>query len=282
MTTFRSLLDNARAHQSAIGSFNVVLLEHAEAIAGGAAAAGTPVIFQISENCIGYHGGLKPILAATQAIGRDLPVQALVHLDHITDVDMIRQGVDLGVDSVMFDGAHLSFVDNVSTTAQVVEICHRAGVGVEAELGVIGGKNGVHAPGVRTNPFEAAAFVGDTGVDALAVAVGSSHAMQQRTAQLDIDLINDIARAVPVPLVLHGSSGVSDDDLSAAVASGMAKINISTHLNGLFTRAIREVLQADSELTDPRKYIAPARAAVVTETARLLTILRSGPLPPRG
>ncbi len=136
---------------------------------------------------------------------------------------------------------------------------------VEAELGEIGGKDGAHAPGVRTDPDEAAAFVAATGVDALAVAVGSSHAMTTRDARLDDDLIARIAAAVAVPLVLHGSSGVPDDGLASAVRHGMVKVNVATHLNAVMTRAVRAALAADDTVVDPRRWLGPGRDAVADE-----------------
>jgi fructose-bisphosphate aldolase, class II len=154
-----------------------------------------------------------------------------------------------------------------------VRRCHDAGVSVEAELGEIGGKDGVHAPGVRTDPAEAAAFVEDTGVDALAVAVGSSHAMTSRTARIDLDLVAAMHAAVPVPLVLHGSSGVPDVDLVGAVEAGMTKINIATHLNAVFTQAVRDHLAANPSLVDTRRYLGAGRAAVEDETIRLMSML---------
>jgi len=269
------LLDTARTAQRGVGAFNVVLLEHAEAIVAGAEFAGLPVILQISENCVRYHGGLAPITTATQAIARAADVEVLVHLDHIEDPELVLAGVGLGVDSIMYDGSHLDFAANVEATRALAQRCHDAGVAIEAELGEVGGKDGVHAPGVRTDPDDAAAFVADTGVDALAVAVGTSHAMQTREASVDRDLVGRLRATVPVPLVLHGSSGLSDDELRGAVQSGMTKINISTHLNGLFTRALREVLDERPDVVDPRKYVSAGRDAIAAETARLLTLLHS-------
>jgi fructose-bisphosphate aldolase class II len=163
--------------------------------------------------------------------------------------------------------------ENLAATRGVVERAHALGVSVEAEIGEIGGKDGVHAPGVRTRPEDAAEFVAATGIDAVAVAVGSSHAMTTRTARLDLDLVAAIRDAVPVPLVLHGSSGVPDDHLREAVGAGMTKINISTHLNGTFTGQVREVLAADPALVDPRKYLGAARAATAREVERLVRLL---------
>ena len=269
------LLDTARTARRGVGAFNVVLLEHAEAIVAGAELAGLPVILQISENCVRYHGGLAPITTATQAIARSAQVEVLVHLDHIEDPDLVLAGVDLGVDSIMYDGSHLDFTANVAATRRLAERCHAAGIAIEAELGAVGGKDGVHAPGVRTDPDDAAAFVGDTGVDALAVAVGTSHAMQTREASVDRALVGRLRETVPVPLVLHGSSGLSDEELRGAVHAGMTKINISTHLNGLFTRALREVLDERPDVVDPRKYVSAGRDAIASETARLLTLLHA-------
>ncbi|MCP1503466.1 ketose-bisphosphate aldolase [Curtobacterium herbarum] len=267
------LLDSARTARRGVGAFNVVLLEHAEAIVAGAERAGLPVVLQVSENCIRYHGGLTPIVTATQAVARAADVEVLVHLDHIEDTALVHAGIDLGVDSIMYDGSHLDYDANVTATGELADRCHAAGIAIEAELGEVGGKDGVHAPGVRTDPSDAAAFVAATGVDALAVAVGTSHAMQTREASVDRDLVERLRASVPVPLVLHGSSGLSDEELRGAVRAGMTKINISTHLNGLFTRALRDVLDERPDLVDPRRYVSAGRDAVAVETARLLTLL---------
>ncbi|HEU0257422.1 MAG TPA: class II fructose-bisphosphate aldolase [Microbacteriaceae bacterium] len=267
------LLRALAADRHGVGAFNVVLLEHAEAIVAGAAEAGLPTLLQISENCVRYHGALRPIVASCRELAASCPVPVFVHLDHITDRRLVEEGLAAGVDSVMFDGSKLPYDENVAATAAVVRACHARGVSVEAEIGEVGGKDGVHAPGVRTRPGEAAQFALATGVDALAVAVGTSHAMTSRTASVDHDLISRIAAAVAVPLVLHGSSGVPDGDLAKAVAAGMTKVNISTHLNKLFTGEIRRVLGPDPDVVDPRKYVAPARTVVAAEVARLLRLL---------
>lgn len=276
MTTtldFTTLLAKASADGVGVAACNVVLLEHAEAIVAGAEDAGLPVILQISENCVRYHGSLAPITLASLAIARAATVPVLVHLDHVESAELVREGVDLGVDSVMFDASTLPYEENVRATKDIVDLCHARGVAVEAELGEVGGKDGVHAPGARTVPVEAAAFVAATGVDALAVAVGTSHAMTSREAAVDHALIAQLRDTVSVPLVLHGSSGLPDDELRAAVRSGMTKINLSTHLNGLFTREVRTVLDDQPTLVDPRRYIRAGRSAVALETARILRLL---------
>lgn len=271
-----ALTDVLRAAQQArsgLGAFNVIQLEHAEAIVAGAEAAGRPTVLQVSENAVRYHGALAPVGRAMLEIADAAEVPVVVHLDHATDVDLVEQALALGFTSVMFDGSTLPVEENLATTRRVVQRAHDRGASVEAEIGEIGGKDGVHAPGVRTRPEDAARFVEETGIDAVAVAVGSSHAMTTRTARLDLDLIAAIRDAVRVPLVLHGSSGVPDDHLREAVSAGMTKINISTHLNGTYTRAVREMLASDPALVDPRKYLGAARTATAQEVERLVRLL---------
>ena len=273
-----AIVDRAVASGTAAVAFNVLHLETAEALAAAAEQTRVPLILGISENCIRYHGGLRPLVRATLAVAEGSSAELAVHLDHITDPVLIREGVAAGVSSVMVDASALPYDRNVSVTADMVAWCHARGVYVEAELGEVGGKDGVHAPGARTDPADALRFVQATGVDALAVAVGSSHAMTERTITLDKDLISALHAALPVPLVLHGSSGVPDEEIRRAVAAGMTKINISTHLVAVFTAAVREVLADRPELVDSRKYLGPARDAVAAEAARLLRVL-TAPVP---
>ena len=206
------VLAEADREGGAVGAFNVVHLENAEALVSAAEVTGLPVVLQISENCVRYHGTLAPIALATKAVAERSSALCVLHLDHAEDEELVDEAVSLGFTSVMYDGSRLDDATNRRVTRAVVERCHAAGVSVEAELGEVGGKDGVHAPSARTDPEAAAAFVAETGVDALAVAVGSSHAMTSRTAELDLSLVGRLHRAVPVPLVLHGSSGVPDDD----------------------------------------------------------------------
>ncbi|HTW05462.1 MAG TPA: class II fructose-bisphosphate aldolase [Streptosporangiaceae bacterium] len=275
--TAASIVDAARSAGRGAGAFNVIGIEHAEAIVTGAEAAQAPVILQISENCIVYHGGLEPIGRAMLAVARTAAVPAAVHLDHATGADLVREAVRLGFGSVMFDASRLSYADNVAATRDIAAWCHDRGIWLEAELGEIGGKTGAHDPRIRTRPDEAAAFVKETGADALAVAVGSSHAMLTRDATLDLALIGRIRTAVPVPLVLHGSSGVPDDGLAAAVRAGLTKINIATQLNKVFTAAVRGRLVGDPALVDPRRYLDAGREAVAGEVSRLLGVLGAQP-----
>jgi fructose-bisphosphate aldolase class II len=268
----------AAERSSAVAAFNVITLEHVEAVIAGAEQANQPVILQISENAVRFHGTqLRPIARASIEAAVMSSVAVALHLDHVTDGELLRQAADAGFSSAMFDAGAAAYAENLVATRAAAEWAHSAGIWLEAELGYVGGKPdapaNAHAAGVRTDPTEAAEFVAATGVDALAVAVGSSHAMTSRTAQLDQELIGRIASAVPVPLVLHGSSGVADAELRGAVQAGMRKINVGTALNIAFTNAVRARLAADETVVDPRKYLAAARTAMSTSVAGLLQVI---------
>lgn len=281
LTTTAALVEAAYRAGRGVAAFNAINLETVEAVAAGAESANRPVIVQISENAVRYHGGLAPLAQAAIAVASASTMPISLHLDHATDERLVGIAVDLGFSSVMYDASQLDYEENRARTTAVARLCHDRGAHVEAELGEVGGKatdrpgrdHGVHAPGARTDPGEAAAFVASTGVDALAVAVGSSHKMTTRDAALDEELISRLRQAVEVPLVLHGSSGVSDDGLRGAIAAGMTKINVATQLNKAFTAAVRETLEADPRLVDQRRYLGAGRDAMAAEAARLLTVI---------
>jgi fructose-bisphosphate aldolase class II len=273
-----TLLAEVNAERRAVAAFNVITLEHAEGIVAGAEQAGRPVILQVSENAVKFHSGrVFPIAFATCAVAEAAEVPVSLHLDHVEDEALLHQAADAGFSSVMFDASHASYAENVARTKRAADWAHSRGLMIEAELGQVGGKDGVHLgahePGARTDPDEARAYVEATGVDALAVAVGSSHAMTERTAGLDFGLIERLRDAVPVPLVLHGSSGVPDDTLTKGVRAGIVKVNIGTALNIAYTGAVRSFLAADERTIDPRKYLKPARAALAETVAQLIGVV---------
>ncbi|WP_433872698.1 class II fructose-bisphosphate aldolase [Saccharopolyspora sp. CA-218241] len=267
------LVAEARAAGRCCPAFNVIQLEHATAIVAAAEELDQPVVLQVSHNAVRYHGALEPLGAAMLAAAGAARTPVGVHLDHAETFELVARAVALGFPSVMFDASALEHHDNVRATARTARYCHDNGVWVEAELGRIGGKDGVHAPGARTDPAEAVEFVRDTGVDALAVAVGTSHAMRTRDADLDFGLVERLRAALDVPLVLHGSSGVADADLRTAVRAGLTKINIATRLNEEFTAAVRRSLADHPDGVDPRRYLGAGREAITRETARLLAAL---------
>jgi fructose-bisphosphate aldolase class II len=259
-----------------VGAFNIINLEVAAAVVEGAEAAGLPVILQVSQNAVRFHRGrLAPLAAAAASIAASASVPVSLHLDHVDDESLMRQAVEHRFSSVMFDASTKGYEANVAATREAARWASDHGIYLEAELGEVGGKDGAHAPGVRTKPLEAAAFVEATRVDALAVAVGSSHAMTTRSARLDHALIDRLRAAVPVPLVLHGSSGVPDDEIRSAVRAGIVKVNVGTALSQAFTTAVRDILRTPS-VVDPRKYLAPARTETAAVVQQLLQVI-SGP-----
>ncbi len=273
-----ALMTSAAAQQGAVLAFNVIGIEHAQGIAAGAEHAGVPVLMQVSENTVRFHGSLSPLVSACAHIARQSSIDIAVHLDHLQNPDLITEAIStadaLGVTSIMVDAAHLPYRDNVARTRLYVRQAHDVGLWAEAELGEIGGKDGAHTPGARTDPTEAAAFSADTEIDGLAVAVGSSHAMTTRDASLDIALIGEIAARVDVPLVLHGSSGVPDDQLGRAVDAGIRKINVGTALNIAYTAAVRRVLAAETTTVDPRPHLAAGRDAIAAAVSDLCSSIQ--------
>ncbi|ANP53175.1 fructose-bisphosphate aldolase class II [Streptomyces griseochromogenes] len=279
LATTGELVTRAAETRSAVAAFNIITLEHVEAVIAGAEATGAPVVLQVSENAVKFrYGRLLPLARAAVAAAERADVPVALHLDHVQSDDLLRQACDAGFSSVMYDAARLSYAENLATTRAAADWAHGQGLWIEAELGQVGGKDGrppldAHAPGARTDPDQARDFVAGTEVDALAVAVGSVHAMTTRTAALDHGLLGRLSAALTVPLVLHGSSGVPDDGLVAAVAGGIAKVNVGTALNAAMTGAIRDFLAAHPEAVDSRKYLSVGREAMAREVSRIIGVL---------
>ena len=279
LVTTGELVTRAAAARSAVAAFNIITLEHAEAVIAGAEEAGSPVVLQVSENAVKFRRGqVLPLARAAASAAEHTAVPVALHLDHVQSDDLLRQAPAAGFSSVMYDAARLPYAENLAATRAAADWAHAQGLWIEAELGQVGGKDGrapldAHAPGARTDPAEARAFVTDSGVDALAVAVGSTHAMTTRTAALDHDLLKQLSATLGVPLVLHGSSGVPDDELVAAVAGGITKVNVGTALNVAMTGAIREFLAAHPETVDPRTYLSVGREAMTRAVTRIIGVL---------
>ena len=272
------LVTAAAGARTAVAAFNIITLEHVEAVIAGAESVGAPVVLQVSENAVKFrYGRLLPLARAAAAAAERASVAVALHLDHVQSDDLLRQAPGAGFGSVMYDAARLPYAENLAATRAAADWAHAQGLWIEAELGQVGGKNGeppldAHAPGARTDPAEARAFVADSGVDALAVAIGSSHAMTSRTAALDHGLLRRLAAELDVPLVLHGSSGVPDDELAAAVTGGITKVNIGTALNLAMTGAIREFLAARPDAVDSRTYLSVGREAMARPVTRLIRV----------
>ena len=265
------LVARARTDQRPALAFNAIGLEHAEAIVAGAEAAGQPAIVQVSENAVRFRGALEPLAAALVALAERAAVPIALHLDHATELELCRRAAAAGFSSVMFDAAADDDAANARATAAAVAWGRGAGLWIEGELGEIAGKPGAVADPL-TDPAAARDYVAATGVDGLAVAVGSAHKMTGAGARLDLERIAALRAAVDVPLVLHGSSGVAEEHLREAVAAGMTKINVGTRVTLAFTAAVRDALAAApaGALPDPRELLAPARAAMAAEVEALL------------
>ncbi|WP_369227385.1 ketose-bisphosphate aldolase [Streptomyces sp. R39] len=274
-----ALLTRAAEARSAVAAFNVITLEHVEAVITGAETAGSPVVLQVSENAVKFRQGhLLPLARAAATAAERAQVPVALHLDHVRSDHLLRQAPGAGFSSVMYDASRLPYAENLAATETAVDWAHSQGLWIEAELGEVGGKDGrpaldAHAPGARTDPAEARDFVARTGVDALAVAIGSAHAMTTRTAALDHGLLGRLTTAVQVPLVLHGSSGVPDEGLVAAVAGGIVKVNVGTALNMAMTASVRRFLTDHPEAVDSRAYLDAGRAAMAREVTRIIGVL---------
>ena len=265
----------------AVGAFNANTLEQVQAVVLAAQAEGAPAIIQVSHRALIYMGsgneiqGLKYIAAIGKIAAESVTVPVALHLDHGTESEVL-QSIALGFTSVMFDGDGLPFNENLSITKRLCDTAHSLGICMEAEVGEVpkpDGKKYDEAAISLTQPDEAAEFAKATGVDTLAVALGSVHGLKTKTVSLDLDRLQEIRSRVTAPLVLHGSSGVSDKDIAQGVSLGLCKVNVATQLSQAFTGAIRQVLNKDGELVDPRKYLTPARNAqmeIVCERIRFL------------
>lgn len=261
------LLDAYR-NRRALGAFTVYNIELASAVLAAAESANVPVILQAGSSGFGYAGEhVLAQVALTMAAGAPGPVG--VHLDHSRSLDEIARCLDHGYSSVMIDGSHLSFSANVELTARAVSIAQQYGSWVEAELGVVTGDedqstSASAAPG--TDPEQAKTFVEQTGVDALAVAVGNVHGMTSRPVVLDLDRLADIRARTSVPLVLHGASGMAVADIAAAIELGVAKINVNAEVRGAYIRALADCTEpGDSLAAFSAKGIAAATEVVAAK-----------------
>lgn len=272
-------LQRARREKFALGAFNANTLEQVQAIAAAAEEDSVPLVIQVSHRALQYIGsgnsqvGLQYIAAVGKVAIENSQALIVFHLDHATE-DEILAAANLGFSSVMFDRADLPLQTYIQKTIELRRRLHDLGISIEAEVGEVPrlGANGFYSEEERTDPELAAEFVEQTGVDALAVAIGSVHAVKQKELELDFDRLEKIAAVVQIPLVLHGSSGVTDASLARGIELGLSKINVATQLNQAFTRAVRTQLAENVKEVDPRRYLQPAREAVkakVRERIRL-------------
>ncbi len=287
LVTNKDLMVPARKNSYAIPALNVQNLESLTAVAEAAVEEKSPVILQITPSVIKYAG--MPYIVGLAKSAAQLAVTPLsIHLDHGEDFDVASKCIDAGFTSVMIDGSFLKFDENVAVTKRVVAVAHAKGVSVEAELGRLAGieeRSVEEKEAICTDPENAKEFVEKTGVDALAVAIGTSHGAYKFKveAKLDIERLRTISQKVSIPLVLHGASsvpqwlvekankygaelsgakGIPEEEYKKAIALGIAKFNIDTDLRLAFTATVREVLQNSPKEFDPRKILGPAKEAM--------------------
>jgi len=258
LVTTKELLEKAMREKYAVGAFNANNIEMVQAIIEAAEEENAPVILQASQGAIKY-AGLENVVAIVKNAAAMAKVPIALHLDHGTDYEQNVKCLRMGFTSLMFDGSKLPYEENVSITRKVVEMGHAVGVSVEGEIGKIAGTEDhitvSEVEASMTEPEEALRFVQDTGVDSLAVAVGSVHRMKKKEAKLDHERIGKIAESVKIPLVLHGSSGVMDDEMKKGIKEGLCKINVATQLNMAFVEGMRKALKEKPEEVDPRKIL---------------------------
>lgn len=273
--SLKDLMQAAEAGKYAVGAFNCNNMEIIQAIITAAELEKSPVIVQASQGAIKY-AGLAYIVAMTRVAAEAASVPVCLHLDHGTSFEQVMQCIRQGFSSVMIDGSKLPLEENIELTNRVLAVARAVGVSVEAELGRIGGTEDNVSVSEReaffTDPEEAKYFVDKTGVDALAVAVGTAHGRYKGVPKLDFPRLQKIRELTGVPLVLHGSSGVPDEAIREAVALGVRKINIDTNIREAFVKGLREALAKDPEEIDPRKILGPAKEemiAVIREKIRL-------------
>jgi fructose-bisphosphate aldolase class II len=266
LVSMNEFLPKAKANHFAVGQFNMNNLEFAQAIVEAAMEEKSPFIFGISEGALKYMG-MEFTVAIAEAAAKKSGLPIALHLDHGSTFEVAMQCIRGGFSSVMFDGSHYSYEENVRLTKEVVKAAHAMGVSVEGELGTIGGVEDdisldeEHAN--LANPEEAIRYYEETGVDCVAIAVGTAHGMYKGEPNIRYDIIEKVAKAIPVPVVLHGGSGVPDESVRKAIRVGVGKINVNTENQVACTDTIRQVLAKDAVVYDPRKYLGPAKKAMI-------------------
>lgn len=267
--TTKEMLRAAQAGKYAIGAFNCENMEMAMAIVAAAEAQRAPVMLQTTPSTVSY-AGLDMFYANVRALAERASVPVALHLDHGSSYELAIAAMEAGYSSVMIDGSHESFEDNIAVSRRVVEVASAKDIPVEAELGKVGGKeddlDGGSGNGY-TDPTDAVEFVKATGVSSLAVAIGTAHGVYVGTPVLDVERLAEIRKAleaagVSIPLVLHGASGLTDESVRECIAQGICKVNFATELRQAYSAGVKEVLAKDPDVYDPKKYGKVAMAKV--------------------
>lgn len=269
------LLLDARGQGYAIGAFNVENMEMAQGVVLAAERMRAPVIIQTTSGTLKYASPATYV-GLVRALAEASSAQVALHLDHGSSAALARTCIEAGYTSVMIDGSTLSFEENIALSREVARFAHEADVPVEAELGMVGGKeDGMGGGAQYTQPDKAARFVRETGVDALAVAIGTAHGIYKGVPKLDIQRLREIHALVSIPLVLHGTSGVPEDAVRACIREGICKVNYATDLRIAFTDAVKAAMAEKPEAYDPKHYLAAGREAVAALVAARIELLGS-------
>ncbi|EPZ52988.1 hypothetical protein N007_18840 [Alicyclobacillus acidoterrestris ATCC 49025] len=265
LVSMTDMLLDARKKKYAVGQFNMNGIHWVQAILQAAEEERAPVILAASDRLIEYLGGFRVVVAFVNALLEEMSITVPValHLDHGKSVERCIQAIDAGFSSVMIDGSHLPINENIAMTKQVVDYAHLRGVSVEAEVGTVGGMEDGLIGGVKyADPNECLRLVQETGVDALAAALGSVHGPYQGEPRLGFEEMKQISTMVNVPLVLHGASGIPGHQIKKAIEFGHAKINVNTECVQAWAQAVRNVLSRDHDVYDPRTILTPGRDAI--------------------
>lgn len=254
LVTSKNMLLDAREGGYAVGAFNVENMEMVKAVIAAAEELHAPVMLQTTPSTIKY-GTLETYAALVAAEAKKATVPVCLHLDHGSSYELAIAAIEAGYTSVMIDGSGESFEDNIAVTKRVVEVAKEKGIPVEAELGKVGGKeDDLEAEAdTNTDPQEAKEFAERTGVDSLAIAIGTAHGFYAGTPVLDKQRVSDIKALIDTPLVLHGASGLSEEDVKECVARGMCKVNFATELRAAYTDAVKKLLSEKPDTYDPKK-----------------------------
>lgn len=263
VTTKQMLLD-AQKGNYAVGAFNVENMEMVMAVMEAAEELKSPVIMQTTPSTVKY-AGLDFFLANVKAAAERASVPVAMHLDHGSSFELAMQAYRTGYTSIMIDGSHGSFEENIAVSKAVADACTPSGIPVEAELGKVGGKED-DLDGGNDNPYtdpdQAVEFVKRTGITSLAVAIGTAHGVYKGEPKLDLDRLSEIREVVDIPLVLHGTSGVPDETVTECVNRGICKVNYATDLRIAFTKGVSEVFSENPDVIDPKKYNACGKERV--------------------
>lgn len=274
----REMLKKAQREGYAVPAFNIHNLETLQVVVETAAELKSPVILAGTPSTIVYAGG-EYIVAMAETAAKEYDIPIAIHLDHYEEVDAIKHYVDLGFKSTMIDASHESYENNVRIVKDVVEYAHRFDATVEAELGRLGGQEDDlvvdEKDAMYTNPDQAKDFVDKTGIDSLAVAIGTAHGLYKGEAKLDFERLKEIRAVVEVPLVLHGASDVPDELVKKAISLGICKVNVATDLKIPFSDAVKKYFVENPNANDPRKYMTPGKEAMKKIVAHKIMVCGS-------